>query len=640
LFPIERIAELGLVNPRWVTHVSEAIGWPGYDEAVYWFIAHTGSSWQGELGDEDDDDDEDDDEDDTKSKEEKPDNPWRAIVKARTNLTSEQLNDGLIDVAWFNKAYAAVADHKRWEAIEGASKFLGYGQQHKKAMRLADVLLGKTKKKDLVDNIRKKFLKESVRLLGLLPLPTEAAKRQEELIDRYKVLKEYERYASKLSSLSKEPAMQAARLGMENLAVTAGFPDPVRLEWAVTASDVADLAAGAAKVSVGPVSVSLALNEQGEPEVTQAKAGNPLLKLPPDVKKNPKVAALLDRKKALARTVTHSKRSLEQAMCASSRLTGAELKSLMAHPLVRPLLERLVLKSAAGMGYPTKAGTTLKAHDGKSTAIKEADEWTIAHPLDFVANKDWSGWQAECFRSERVQPFKQVFREVYVPTAAELEDVDRSRRYSGQQVNERQGNALFATRGWSTREGIDKLFRDAKLMVEVSFDHGYTTPADAASPAVGDVIFRKRDDWKPLKLTDVPPVIFSEVMRDLDLVVSVAHVGGVDPEATQSTTEMRASLVKTTCGLLKLANVKIEGRHVLIQGEYGKYSVHLGSAVVHKQPGGSLCVVPVNAQHRGRLFLPFADDDPRTAEVVSKVLLLARDKEIQDPTILQQIIAK
>ena len=152
--------------------------------------------------------------------------------------------------------------------------------------------------------------------------------------------------------------------------------------------------------------------------------------------------------------------------------------------------------------------------------------------------------------------------------------------------------------------------------------------------------FRRRGDWKPVKLTDVPAVLFSEAMRDLDLVVSVAHVGGVDPEATQSTTEMRAALVATACGLLKLSNVKLDGKHALIAGEYGHYSVHLGSAVVHKQPGGALCVVAVNAQHRGRLFLPFADDDPRTAEVVSKVLLLARDKEIQDPTILEQIVAR
>ena len=37
------------------------------------------------------------------------------------------------------------------------------------------------------------------------------------------------------------------------------------------------------------------------------------------------------------------------------------------------------------------------------------------------------------------------------------------------------------------------------------------------------------------------------------------------------------------------------------------------------------------------MFLPFADDDPRTAEVLSKVLLLARDKQIRDPNILTGI---
>ena len=109
-------------------------------------------------------------------------------------------------------------------------------------------------------------------------------------------------------------------------------------------------------------------------------------------------------------------------------------------------------------------------------------------------------------------------------------------------------------------------------------------------------------------------------------------VGGFDPEATQSTVQMRADLLRETCKLLKLENAKFESRHALIQGEYGRYSVHMSSGVVHKQTGGSLCVVAVNAQHRGRLFLPFADDDPRTAEVISKVLLLARDKESQDPT--------
>lgn len=41
--------------------------------------------------------------------------------------------------------------------------------------------------------------------------------------------------------------------------------------------------------------------------------------------------------------------------------------------------------------------------------------------------------------------------------------------------------------------------------------------------------------------------------------------------------------------------------------------------------------------HRGRLFLPFADDDPKAAEILSKLILFARDGEIRDPFILEQI---
>jgi hypothetical protein len=126
-------------------------------------------------------------------------------------------------------------------------------------------------------------------------------------------------------------------------------------------------------------------------------------------------------------------------------------------------------------------------------------------------------------------------------------------------------------------------------------------------------------------------------MRDLDLVVSIAHAGGVDPEATASTTEMRAALIRETARLLKLTNISQVGDHVLIDGTLGEYSIHLGSGTVHCRPGGAICIIPAGSQHRGRLFLPFADDDPKTAEIVSKTLLLARDREIKDPTILEQL---
>ena len=51
---------------------------------------------------------------------------------------------------------------------------------------------------------------------------------------------------------------------------------------------------------------------------------------------------------------------------------------------------------------------------------------------------------------------------------------------------------------------------------------------------------------QPSTRSPTPPRLFSEVMRDLDLVASVAHAGGVDPEASASKMEMRVALVSET----------------------------------------------------------------------------------------------
>jgi hypothetical protein len=264
----------------------------------------------------------------------------------------------------------------------------------------------------------------------------------------------------------------------------------------------------------------------------------------------------------------------------------------------------------------------------------------IAHPVHFVADGTWVAWQERLFKSARRQPFKQVFRELYVPTQEELKCGPVSERYDGHQVQPRQALALFGGRGWvASQETGDaaRVFHAYDLVARVMTDTGFLTAAEADLPAIDGICFTRRGDYLAQPLDTVPKVAFSEAMRDLDLVVSVAHAGGVDPEATASTTEMRAALVRETARLLKLGNVGLAGQHAVITGRLGEYSVHLGSGTVHRRPGGAVCIIPVGSQHRGRLFLPFADDDPKTAEIVAKVLLLARDHEIKDPTILEQL---
>jgi hypothetical protein len=208
-------------------------------------------------------------------------------------------------------------------------------------------------------------------------------------------------------------------------------------------------------------------------------------------------------------------------------------------------------------------------------------------------------------------------------------------------VNPRQALALLGARGWIARpdEGVSRTFHEDGLTVRLGFQEGFFTPAEIEGLTLETVVFTRKGEWTELPLDEIPARLFSEAMRDLDLVVSVAHRGGVDPEATASTVEMRTALVKETCELLSLGNVELKGSHAIVRGQLGTYSIHLGSAGVTLMPGTALPIVAVHSQHRGRLFLPFADDDPRTAEVLSKVLLLARDKEIRDPNILDWIRA-
>ncbi len=629
--PAKRLVEVAVYTPQWARYVEHALGWPEFEEAVWWVHAHT--------------------KDDRWSVDEDIRETWTAQASERTPLTAQNLIDGAVDVTWFHRVYQGLGAD-RWSILDDAAKYASGGGGHKRAQLFADAMLGRVARESLVSRIQESRNQDSLRALGLLPLPDSAAEREAEVLERYRIIQEFLRTSRQFGSQRQASEKLASGIAMENLARTAGYADPVRLEWAMEARAIADLAGGALVATAAEVTVTLSINDLGEPDLTFVKNGKSLKALPAAAKKDPDVAALVARKRDVQRQASRMRLSLENAMCRGDRFTGAELHTLSGHPVLAPMLRNLVFLvepttggegGVCGAGYPVEGGRELEAHDGSRYPVGETDPLRLAHPHDLLRTGEWHLWQRECFRRERVQPFKQVFRELYVLTEAEQQGGIRSVRYAGHQIQNRRAMALLGKRGWVSNyeEGdVRRTFHAEGLTAWLEFDAGITTPAEVEGLTVEHVGFTRRGEWKPLRLEEVPPRIFSEVMRDVDLIVSVAHAGGVDPEATQSTVEMRASLLRETCGLLKLENVRLQNTHALIDGKLGTYSVHLGSAVVHRQPGGHLCIVPVHSQHRGRLFLPFADNDPRTAEVVSKVLLLARDHEIKDPTILEQIYAQ
>jgi hypothetical protein len=616
----DRMIELALYAPRWSEHVEGALGWKGFHEATWWILGHTRGADMG-------------------GGEEEDDQRWKGQIGRYTPLKVEDLKEGAVDVAWFRRAYEALGK-ARWDRVYAAAKYACGAGGHKRAQLFADAMLGREKRADMITRVKSKRQQDAARALGLLPLASGDAGRKD-LLERYRVIAEFLRTSRQFGSQRQASEKRAANIGFDNLARTAGYPDPIRLQWAMEALESADLAKGPVTVAVGEVKVSLSIDADGVPQVAVVKNGKTLASIPPAVKKNPKVAELTARKTDLRRSGSRMRKSLELAMCRGDTFTGAELRELNGNPMLAPMLQRVVFVGEGILGYPVDGGQGLRDHAGKIEPVKKNETLRLAHPHDLLATKRWTEWQHDCFARELVQPFKQVFRELYVLTAGERKEGNISRRYAGHQLQPKKTVALLTGRGWvmAPEEGAYRTFHEHQLTGYLTFLEPFYTPADIEGLTLEGVRFVRRGEGKPMRLADVPPRLFSEVMRDVDLVVSVAHRGGVDPEASASTVEMRSQLVRETSQLLGLRNVRLKDDRALINGSLGEYSVHLGSGVVHRMPGGALFIVPVHSQHRGRLFLPFADDDPRTAEVVSKVLLLARDQEIRDPQLLDQIRA-
>ncbi len=606
-----RLVDIALYAPQWSRFIEHTVGWEGLEDAVYWLHAHTKDSrWSVEQ--------------DIREM-------WMAEIATRTPLRAELL-DGAVDVAWFKRMIDVIGD-ERWARLLKSAKYTSGGGGHKRADGFARALRGELDVDAVVKRIVEKRHQDTVRTLGLIPLDGDA-----DLQRRFAVMEEFRRGSRKFGSQRQASEKRAVEIGLENLARTAGYPDPLRMQWDMEIASVEDLVDGPMVVARDDYRIELSIDELGQPVTSVRRGGKKLKNVPAKHRKDPEVVELRERARDLRRQVSRVRRALEEASIRGDTFDHDEITRLFRHPVIRPMLAATVFAGPDGrLGIPRFDGTYTSPAGAVSMPARNLRP---AHPVDLLASDDWSEWQHLCFVDDIRQPFKQVFRELYVLTEAESADGKKSDRYAGHQLNPRQAAGVFGSRGWVTHpDGFAfKVFYREGLQATVAFDGAIFTPAEVDGATIGPVWFQTRDEVGLTDLATIPPRLFSETMRDLDLVVATAHMGGVDPEASASTVEMRRTLVRETAMLLGLDNVRFSGSHAVVDGTLGSYTIHLGSAQVHRQPGGALCIIPVGSQHRGRLFLPFADDDPRTAEVVSKVVLLARDHEIKDPTILSQLV--
>ena len=601
----KRLIEAALYSPEWIDIISEYLGWEGFVSACYYFMAHMN---------------------------EKFDDKRKAVIARYTPLTEDELNLGAFDIEWFKSAHETIGE-KRFDMIYTAAKYISDGAKHSRARKYADAVMGKMNASETMKTIAEKRNKDLLMAYALIPLAD-----ANDLCERYLYLQKFLKESKKFGSQRSASEKKAVETAMRNLALNAGYSDTDRLTLRMETKLVDDSRELFEEKQVGDVVLKLSVDENGKAEILCEKGGKALKSIPANLKKDEYVVRLSETKKALTEQYRRTKAMFEQAMESGTEFTAEEIGILRNNPVILPIIKNLIFACGNKIGFIENGKLT--DYSGKSTKLSDSDKVIVAHTFLIYKDGHWTDYQKLLYDNGTVQPFKQVFRELYVKTDEEME-MYHSLRYSGNQIQPAKTVACLKSRRWvaDIEDGLQKVYYKENIVARIYAMADWFTPADVEAPTLEWVEFSHRKTGKEIKIGDIPDIIFSEVMRDVDLAVSVAHAGGVDPEASHSTMEMRAALLEFTLPLFKLKNVEIKEHHAHIEGKYGDYTVHLGSGVIHKKGGSMVAVLPVHSQHRGKLFLPFADDDPKTAEIITKVLFLAEDGKIKDPAILSQIKA-
>lgn len=294
---------------------------------------------------------------------------------------------------------------------------------------------------------------------------------------------------------------------------------------------------------------TLSFTEEGEIVVTDAR-GRRLRSVPDKLRKDEGYQALMRGRKDDRARGRRARRVLEERMISGAAFAADEIAWLVEDDAFAPLLKALLV---APVGRGGRGGSVGDAGDEAPPGLLVA--WDRERglgllPLDYDAR--WVGW----VDVELVHPMKlaevvpwqdllvdlglqqllpQAFRELRALPPAQRAQVESSwlsgRDTRSAAIIERAlGEEGWVARRGMARRALSTRAGDAVHTVEAWFDYGeYYLPSDPTT--TGALGFVTPGARRPIRLGEVPGVLFSEAIRSLE--VALAQAGAKKGEADE-----------------------------------------------------------------------------------------------------------
>lgn len=476
---------------------------------------------------------------------------------------------------------------------------------------------------------------------------------------------------------------------LEDAATNAGVSRGELLERSVPALGLDP--DGRAELPIGDRVALLRLTGEASPKVElrwRDAAGKVTISVPASVKESHAgdLAALRKQAAEIRKLAALQRRRMEDLLALGRSWTAGDwAEHYVGHPVVGWTARGLIW-SASRDGQPEHAGLPkqddqggwrLRSADGTERPVASDARLRLWHPLD-ADPEDVAAWRVHLIDTSTRQPFKQAFREVYRLAPAEEQTDTYSNRFAGHVLRYPQAGALMRARDWSAKHlgpwdgGLEgdavRTFTDTPwrahfyydLIEEEALDLGAATLCSSDQVRFESLEGEgRRATWTTRRLRDVPPLVLSEVMRDVDLFVGVTSIAA-DPTwsdtgtertrdywerasfaALGASAEIRREALERLIPRTKLAGrARIDGRFLVVDGSLRTYKIHLGSGNILMSPNDSYLCIVADRQSTTKVFLPFEEGDGMLSMILSKAFLLADDAKITDSTIRRQLRRK
>ena len=447
-------------------------------------------------------------------------------------------------------------------------------------------------------------------------------------------------------------------------------------------------AEGVAEIAIGDATARLCLREDGRVPVAWNNGDGKLVKSAPSYIKKAfakQVRAVSSSAKELEQAYLAQRYRLESSFLATGRMPLNHWRQhFIEHPLLGLLGRRLIWMFSSDQGWERSgiySSGDLRDCSETQLDLSPATKVRLWHPLCSDA-AEVVRWRARVFTAGMRQPFRQAFREFYEITEDERQTRMYSNRFAGVLMRQHQLASLCRSRGWDYRlqgTGFDgynvptKKLPSWNMQVELHVD----LPLDrdkslrdsglAELSGTGINLFVTSDrvrfyrDRREVAVDEVPAIVYSEVMRDVDLFTSVCAIGDdeswsdlgdhgtglfrprFETNELSAVIALRAEILSRLLPRTCIADrCKIAKTHLEVRGQLGTYRILFGWAVaaLATDSGMRWLRIPqklLDAVVFNLTEIPI-DLDYRTELVLRKAYVLADDWKIDSPELVRQFM--